>query len=242
MIIHELAKTSNISIRTLRYYDEIDLLKPAKINSSGYRVYDESCIEKLQQILFYKELNFSLSQIKTIVNDKNFDKEKAFKEQRNLLELKQKRLNNLIELIDSLIKGENNTSLKEFSMEEIEQEKQKYKEEVKAKWGNTKAYKQSNNRTNSYTKDQWKEIKEEYDSILTSFSKLVEKDPNSLEAQQLVEQWKNHINKYYYDIDNNMLSNLADMYLSDERFIDNMDKYKKGTTAFIVNCIKIYCK
>ncbi len=242
MIIHELAKLSNISIRTLRYYDEIDLLKPASINTSGYRVYDDSCLEKLQQILFYKELNFSLSQIKTILNDNNFDKEKALIEQKNLLVLKQKHLNNLINLIDSLINGEKNISLEEFSMEEIEEAKQKYQEEAKSKWGNTKAYKQSHNRTNSYTDEQWKIIKNEYDSILQGFSKLVDTDPNDKIALDLVEKWKNHINKYYYDINNNMLSNLADMYISDERFIKNMDKYKKGTTVFIVNCIKIYCK
>lgn len=242
MIIHELAKLSNISIRTLRYYDEIDLLKPASINSSGYRVYDDYCIEKLQQILFYKELNFSLSQIKTIINDNNFDKEKALIEQRTLLKLKQQRLNNLINLIDSLIKGENKTSLEEFSMKEIEKAKQKYQDEAKAKWGNTQAFKQSQKRTNSYTDEQWKEIKEEYDSILQGFSKLVDTDPNDKTALELVDKWKNHINKYYYDCDNSMLDNLADMYISDERFIKNMDKYKEGTTAYIVKAIKIYCK
>lgn len=240
MIINELAKLSNISIRTLQYYDEIGLLKPSRKNHSGYRIYDNESIKKLQQILFYKELNFSLSQIKTIINDKNFDKEKALNAQRKLLEKKRDRLENLLSLIDSVIKGENNMSFKEFNMDEINKAKKEYTKEVEEKWGNTKAYKQSKRHTDSYSKKQWETIKEESNNILEGFSKIINKESDCLEAQTLVQKWKDHINKYYYDCDNEMLNNLADMYISDSRFTKNMDKFKEGTTKFINKAIKAY--
>lgn len=119
--ISEVSKITGLSIRTLRYYDEIGLLKPTQITESGYRLYDEKTLVKLQEILFYRELDFSLQGIKDIVNSPNYNKEQALAAQKILLEHKRNRLNGIIELISDVMEGVNTMSFEAFSKEEVEQ-------------------------------------------------------------------------------------------------------------------------
>ena len=118
--ISEVAKQAGVSVRTLHYYDELGLLTPSEVTTdTGYRYYDENDITKLQQILFYRELDFSLKEIKTIMNSSDYDMSKALKQQRKLLMLKRQRLDEIIALLDANLKGEKTMSLKEFDMKEI---------------------------------------------------------------------------------------------------------------------------
>ncbi|KNY27953.1 MerR family transcriptional regulator [Pseudobacteroides cellulosolvens] len=119
--VNEVSKLTGISIRTLHYYDEIGLLKPTTCNESGYRFYDDKALEALQQILFFKEFDMPLKDIKSIMENPNFDKEKTLINQKKILMLKRKRLDNLIRLIDDILKGDNKMSFQEFSKEEIEE-------------------------------------------------------------------------------------------------------------------------
>ena len=242
MKINEVAKLSNTSVRTLHYYDEIDLLNPKSINSSGYRIYDGENIKKLQQIMFLKEMDFSLKEIKSILNDKNYNEEKAFLNHKDLLIKKRNRLNSLINLVDKYIQGENIMSFKEFDMSEIETTKAEYKKEVKERWGSTKAYKQSKERTSSYSKEQWEKINSENNRIFSSFADIRHLDTSCERAQSLVTEWKEFINKYYYDCNNEILSSLSEMYINDERFKKNIDKFGDNTSIFISKAIKHYCK
>ena len=114
MKISEVAKLSGITVRTLHYYDEIGLLKPNKITEAGYRVYSNEDLETLQQILFFRELDFQLNEIKEIMMNPNYDKNKALNKHKELLIEKRERLDGLINLIDKTIKGDNNMSFKEF--------------------------------------------------------------------------------------------------------------------------------
>ena len=123
--VNEVSKLSGVSVQTLHYYDEIGLLTPQKSDHSGYRLYDEKDIESLQQILFFRELGFELKKIKEILDKPNFDKDQALKNHKDLLLLKRTRLDNLIELTENLLKGENKMSFKEFDMAEIENAQKK---------------------------------------------------------------------------------------------------------------------
>ncbi|EQF27220.1 merR regulatory family protein [Clostridioides difficile CD160] len=118
MTVKQVSSLTGISIRTLQFYDEIDLFKPTKITSAGYRLYDEKALEVLQQILFFKELDFTLKEIKTIMENPKFDRVTAFENQRELIQIKRDRLNALLELLDKLIKGENCMDFKDFNMNE----------------------------------------------------------------------------------------------------------------------------
>ena len=112
--ISQVAKLTGVSIRTLQYYDEIGLLKPSKLTASGYRMYDGNALQTLQQILFFKELGFSLKEIKEILEKPDFDRVAAFKKQKELFLLKCDRLDRLIQLLERLEKGEQCMSFKEF--------------------------------------------------------------------------------------------------------------------------------
>ena len=118
--IKEVSKITGVSIRTLRYYDEIGLLKPAKLTDSGYRLYDGKSLQKLQEILFFKELELPLSEIKKIMEDPSYDREQALLAQKSLLEKKRNRLNGIIELISDVTKGVNTMSFEAFSREDIQ--------------------------------------------------------------------------------------------------------------------------
>ncbi len=125
--ISEMAKISGVSVRTLHYYDEIDLLKPSEvISETGYRYYDEDSLATLQQILFYRELDFSLKEIMKMMKASDYNREEAFIRQRELLKLKRKRLDQLIGLLDANLEGENMMSFEEFDTTEIEEAKEKF--------------------------------------------------------------------------------------------------------------------
>lgn len=142
--VKEVADLTGVSVRTLQYYDEIGLLKPAKVNDAGYRFYDEAELEKLQQILFFKELDFQLKDIKEIICSENYDKMGVFSKQKRLLTVKRDRLNRLLDLLERLEKGEVNMSFKEFDMSEyieaLEQFKIKNEEQVVKHWGSVEKF------------------------------------------------------------------------------------------------------
>lgn len=137
--ISQIAKLTGVSIRTLQYYDEIGLLKPSEVTLSGYRLYDDDALERLQQILFFKEMDFKLREIKEFVEEPGFDKIQAYKKQKKLLCLKRSRLDKLIGLLEKLEKGEQCMSFKEFDLSEyigaLEQFKKEKTEEVIKYWG-----------------------------------------------------------------------------------------------------------
>lgn len=142
--VKEVADLTGVSIRTLQYYDEIGLLKPTKVNESGYRFYEDTELEKLQQILFFKELDFKLKDIKEIMSSGTYDKMKVLRQQKRLLTVKRDRLNRLLILLDRLEKGEVNMSFKEFDMSEyievLEQFKAQNQEQIVKHWGSVEKY------------------------------------------------------------------------------------------------------
>lgn len=241
MRISEVAKLTGITVRTLHYYDEIGLLKPSEITEAGYRLYSREDLEILQQILFFRELDFPLSQIKEIMNNPNYDKEEALKKQKELLIQQRQRIEGLIKLIEKRIEGDNNMSFKEFDMNEIEENKKKYAKEVKERWGTSKAYEESEKKTSSYNKEKWGDINQETSEIFKGFAELRNSDPGSEEVQELVRRWQKYITDNFYTCTNEILSGLGLMYVEDERFKENLDKNSEGTAKLMAEAIKIYC-
>ena len=238
MLIKEFADFTGVSVRTLHYYDEIGLLLPAVVDRyTGYRFYDENSLLRMQEILFYRELDFSLKSIGEILSSPNYDKSKALKEQKQLLILKKERLERLISAIDSAVKGEN--VMKAFDNSEFE----KHKAEAKEKWGKTDAYKQHTEKTKNYSKQKWNDLAEGMDNIMAEFSVVMRNGeaPDSSAAQHLVKMLQNHITENYYFCTKEILAGLGQMYVADERFRNNIDKHADGTAAFICEAIEAYC-
>ncbi len=239
MQIKEFAEFTGVSVRTLHYYDEIGLLTPAFVDrSTGYRFYDENSLLRMQEILFYRELDFSLKNIEEILSSPNYDKNKALKEQKHLLTLKKERLERLISAIDGAVKGEN--VMKAFDSSEFE----KHKAETKEKWGKTDAYKEHAERTKNYSKQKWNDLAEGMDHIMAEFAVCMKngEEPDSTKAQNLVEILQKHITENYYLCTNEILAGLGQMYVGDERFRNNIDKNGDGTAAFICEAIEVYCR
>ena len=241
MKISEVAKLSGVTVRTLHYYDEIGLLKPSKTTEAGYRMYSIEDLEKLQQILFFRELDFPLNEIKEIMINPKYDKIEALNKHKELLIEKRKRIDGLVTLIYKTIKGDNNMSFKEFDNSKIEENKRKYSEEVKKRWGNTDAYKEYEKKTTSYDENSWNTINEEMAKILKEFADNRDKDVNSDIVQSLVEKWRGYITLNFYNCTKEILSCLGLMYIGDERFKENIDKYGEGTSEFMAKAIEIYC-
>lgn len=142
MQIKEFAKLTGVTVRALHYYDEIGLMKPSSVDEqNGYRFYDERCLERMQEILFYRKLDFPLKEIRTILSSPEYNKKTALKGQKRLLILKKERLERLISALDDAMKGEKIT-MNAFDNSEFEAQREKYAAEAKKKWGETAAYKE----------------------------------------------------------------------------------------------------
>lgn len=239
--INEVAKLTGVTVRTLHYYDEIGLLHPSEITEAGYRLYDKESLETLQQILFFKEINFSLTDIKKIMSSPSYDKKEALYNHREILIKQRNRLNELIDLVEKTLKGENDMSFKQFDNTEIEEAQLKYAKEVKERWGDTDAYAESKRKTSTYDKDKWKYVNDQGASILKEFSEKKHLAPDSDEVQSLVKKWQDHITDSFYKCTNEILAGLGQMYIGDERFTQNIDKNGEGTAEFMAKAIAIYC-
>lgn len=242
MKINEVAKLTGITVRTLHYYDEIGLLKPSEITEAGYRLYDNSTLEILQQILFFRELDFTLSDIREMMTNPYYNKAETLTKHKALLLQKRNRLNGLIDLVDITLKGESDMSFKQFDKTEFEVTKKKYAAEVKERWGETATYAESEERTNSYHDSQWKMLLGESEAILREFGNNRSMDPDSKDAQELVKKWQTYITSHFYNCTKEILSCLGLMYIHDERFTKNIDQNGEGTAAFMAAAIEAYCK
>ena len=238
MQIKEFAEFTGVSVRTLHYYDEIGLLTPAFVDkSTGYRFYDENSLLRMQEILFYRELDFSLKSIAEILSSSDHDTRKSLEEQKILLTLKKERLERLISAIDDAMKGEN--VMGAFDDSEFE----KHKAEAQERWGQTPAYKQYAEKTQNYSRQKWNDMAEGMDRILAEFAVCMKNGEaaDSAEVQHLVGMLQNYITGNYYNCTDQILSGLGQMYVADERFQSNIDKHADGTAAFISKAIKVYC-
>jgi MerR family transcriptional regulator, thiopeptide resistance regulator len=232
--VHKLADLAGITVRTLHHYDEIGLLKPSFSGSNGYRYYEEKELLKLQQILFFRELEFSLEQIKQMMNTETFDTKKALEDQKEMLKLKRERIDALLLTIERRIKGseymKNDDLYGGFTKKQMEE----YKEEAKKRWGNTDAYKQSEERTKNFTKADYDRLAEEGTKWTQKLSDTRDKGftSDSPEIQEMVSQHYNGL-RTFYEPNYELYRGLANMYVDDPRFAAYYEKFGKGLSIFM---------
>lgn len=240
--IKKFSELTGVSVRTLHYYDEIGLLKPCFVDEqNGYRFYDRNSLERMQEILFYRELDFPLKSIAEILSSPNYDKQKALAEQKRLLILKKNRLERLILALEQAEKGE--ITMNAFDNSEYETARQQYEDEAKRRWGDTAAYKENKARTAEYSKEKWNAVSEEMDNIFSAFAHCLNggESTDSETVQSLVKKLQDYITANFYHCTDCILAGLGEMYVCDERFKKNIDKHAEGTAEFVSKAIKIYC-
>jgi DNA-binding transcriptional MerR regulator len=240
MSVHEVVKLTGITARTLHYYDEIGLLKPTKVTEAGYRMYDDTALSRLQNILLFRELKFPLKEIKVILDSPNFDPSEAIAQQIRLLELQYKHLGELITFTRELQKkGVMTMNFEVFDKSEID----KYEAEVKAKWGNTKAYQEYKQKDIARNKDSYGKLAKELMTMFSELGELKHLTPNADEVQMKISALQKFITDNYYVCTDEILSGLGEMYVSDERFKNNIDKVGgDGTADFVKQAIAVYCR
>jgi len=240
--VKQLSDLAGISPRTLHYYDEIGLLKPATHGDNGYRYYGEDCLPRLQQILFFKELDFSLEEIQAILAQPNFDVVQALQVHRQALLERVERLNRLIQTIDKTtlhLKGQKTMKKKEY-FEGFSEEKQKeYEKEIRQKYGE-KAFEGVTD-WNSYTPEQKKRIIAESDAIYTDIAAVMDRGYASPEVQQIIARWHQHL-RYFYEPSTERLLGLGQMYTEHPEFVAKFRAIHPDLPEFLNQAIQFYCK
>lgn len=231
-----------MTVKTLHHYDDIGLLSPTGRSEAGYRIYEASDIERLQQILFYRELGFTLEKIVTIVDDPRTDAVGHLRRQRELLTERIERLHRMVAAIDHEMEARE-MDIKLTPEERLEVfgdfDPEDHAEEAEQRWGNSEAYRQSQRRVSSYTKEDWLKIKAEHEEIAANLAAVFESGaaPDSEHARDAAEAHRQHITRWYYDCSYEIHRGLGEMYVSDERFRANYDVHAPGLAEFTRDAI-----
>ncbi|MYL21796.1 MerR family transcriptional regulator [Halobacillus litoralis] len=246
--VKEMADLTGTSIRTLHHYDDIGLLTPKWTNEKGYRFYGEDEVKRMQQILFFKEMDLPLTRIQQILENPDFNEAEALRQHKAVLLKKKERLEKLIMSVDqslnSLQGGKvmtNEDRFRPFNKKEIEKHQQQYAKEVEGRWGHMDAYKESKRRTDQYKDEDWKKIQEESMEIDRSLSAGMKDGPDDPEVQRLVDEKRRHITTYFYPCTLEIFQGLGSMYVHDPRFKKNLDQWGEGYAVFLKEAIDIYC-
>ncbi|MGG1631727.1 MerR family transcriptional regulator [Rossellomorea sp. NRS-1567] len=245
--VKKLGEIAGVSTRTLRYYDEIELLKPARTNSSGYRIYGQKEVDRLQQILFYKELGVGLDEIKDILDDPGFDATHALMEHRGELLARREQLDRLIANVDKTLRvkeGRITMSDKEkfegFKEKMVEDNEKKYGKEVRGKYGD-KAVDESNARVMNMSQEDHEKVTQLEKEIKQSLGEAFQTgDPASDAAQKAADLHKQWISFYWGHYSKEAHAGLAQMYVDDERFKAYYDAEQEGMAEFLRDAIHIY--
>ena len=235
--VNEVSKLTGVSVRTLHHYDAIGLLKPAKTTEAGYRLYDDTALSRLQDILLFRELQFPLKEIKAILDSPGFDPSEALTQQIELLELQYKHIGELISFAREIQKkGVREMNFRVFDNSEIEQ----YKAEAKAKWGDTEAYQEYEQKQKSG--HDFSETASQLMNLFSEIGALRQLPPDDKAVQEKISVLQNFITGNYYTCTAEILRSLVQMYVSDERFKHNIDKAGgEGTAEFVNQAIAFYC-
>ena len=240
--VSKLAKIAGVSVRTLHHYDEIGLLKPSFRSASGYRKYQRGDLLRLQQILFYRELDFSLNEIKDIMDDPDYNEIQAFVNHRRSIEQRIERLSNLLNTLDkTLLQYKEDTMVltdeelyEGFTKEQIE----RYNKDVDEKFGSG-TVKASEERIKKMSKKQWQDVKEEGGAIILEMADLMDLPPESSEVQKLIRRHHAWI-KNYWKPNAESYKGLGRGYVENPEFRAFYDKYKIGLADFFCAAMEYY--
>lgn len=240
--VKAVADTAGISIRTLHHYDEIGLLRPASLSPAGYRLYGREDLERLQQVLFFRELGFSLKEIKEILDSPHFDRKQALTSHRRLLLEHKRRLERLIESVDQSIGAiERGETMSESEMFEVFDRKQleEWREEARQNWGSENVD-ESWRRASKYTKEDWTKIQAEGQEYTVAIAGLMDRNPADPEVQRQVGRHFKLINDRFYTCTPDVFRGLGEMYVQDSRFAEFYEKVKPGLADFMRQAMAVY--
>ena len=239
MTVHEVSKLAGVSIRTLQYYDRIGLLHPAGYTDAGYRLYDDTDLERLQHILLFRELEFPLKDIKAIMNSPDFDRDRALEQQIELLRLKKEHIENLMNFALGIkLIGVKHMDFKAFDRSRLDE----YARQAKELYGNTPEYKEMQEKTKNRTKEEDNLLADRFMLLFKEAGQIKDSDPASPEAQDLVKRIQEFITENMYTCTDKILRGLGKMYAGGGDFTKNIDAYGgEGTAEFVDKAIQIYC-
>jgi DNA-binding transcriptional MerR regulator len=240
--VKQLADLAGVTPRTLRYYDQIGLLLPPLIGENGYRYYDRGSLRRLQQILFFREMDVPLKEIQQLMDDPEFQPLQALQAHRKALLARRKRLDRLLDTIEQTIlefQGDRKMSEKEY-FSGFNQAR--YEEEVRERWGNTDQYTESIKNWSEYSGKQKQKILQLGGEIV---ERIITEDPDTApdapEVQAAVDEYFQYFNQYYYRMDLDFFRGLSEMWVEDPRFAVNYDMVREGGAEFIRDAVRIYC-
>ncbi|MGN0401191.1 MAG: MerR family transcriptional regulator [Acetatifactor sp.] len=239
MTVNEVSKLTGVSIRALQYYDTIGLLPPSKYSESGYRLYDDTALERLQQILLFKELEFPLKEIKAIIDAPNFDRNKALEQQIELLTMKKEHLENLINFALGIKwLGVKKMDFTVFDTRKIDE----YSQRAKEQWGQTPEYREFEAKARNWTDEDQQGMMQDFMQIFAEFGQMMSMNPGDEKVQLQVRKLQDYISEHFYNCTKEILSCLGKMYSGGGEFTENIDRVGgTGTAEFSSQAIEIYC-
>ncbi len=239
MTVKRVSDLTGVSVRTLQYYDKIGLLSPTELTDAGYRLYDDTALERLQQILLFRELEFPLKEIKAILDSPNFDGKKALSQQIELLELKKKHLENLINFARGIkMIGVRAVDFSAFDRAKIDE----YAKKAREQWSDTDAYKEFLEKTKDRTQEEDELLAEGFMSLFVEFGTMKNESPDSDKVQLQVKKIQDYITEHLYTCTDTILASLGKMYVGGGELTDNIDNScGNGMAAFVAKAIEYYC-
>lgn len=241
--VKQLSKLAGVTPRTLRHYDAIGLLKPSRIGDNGYRYYGEESLLQLQQILFYRELDMPLEDIKKIMAESRFDVLAALESHKAALKKRVDRTDRLLQTIENTIehlKGRQTMNAKGFFEGFSEKEQEKYAQEAAQRW-DPEIVGASNRKWKAYSEAEKKKILAEGKAVYTDLAAVMFKGAGSREVQAVIARWHKHM-QYFWSPDDDQLLGLADLYNDDPRFKANYEGVHPGLAEFMRAAVKVYVR
>ena len=239
--IGELAGRAGVSVRMLRHYDAMGLLRPVAATESGYRLYDRAALDRLRRIRYLRSLDFPLEEIARMLDGTQRDTALALARHRELMKARRERIDAILSQLDRAIAGEPIAPKEEKTMTQWEEIKRQYADEARERWGNTDAHRESERRDAVRTPEQQNEALAEMDAILQAFAEARMLNAAYARAQALVARLKAHITQRHYPCTDEILAGLGVMYAQDARFQRNIDRFGEGTAAFMSRAIAHRC-
>jgi DNA-binding transcriptional MerR regulator len=237
------ARLAGVTVRTLHHYDRIGLLSPSDRTATGYRVYTPSDLDRLHQVLVYRELGFPLEEVATLLDDADADPEAHLRRQHALLRDRLERTGAVLAALEKEMEARSmGISLTPEEKFELfgENYSEDYEREAEERWGDTDAWTQSARRTAAYSKHDWVRIKDETDDLQRRFGEVMRagSPADSAEAMDVAEDHRQHISRWFYDCPPAMHAGLGRMYVEDERFAANYERVAPGLAQYVSTAVQ----
>ncbi len=237
--VGELSELAGVTVRTLHHYDEIGLLCPSERSQAGYRLYSYEDVGRLQEIIVWRQLGFSLAEIQQLLDDPAHNRIQALRRQRELVEHELERLGATARALDAALRAHQNGTRLEVAKMFEGFDPAEYESEVRERWGHTDAYRESTRRTAQYGEQEWAQIRAESEQIVSDFAQLMAADepPTGEPARAVAERHRQQISQRFYPCSPTMHRGLAEMYISDQRFADNYERVAQGLARYVHDAI-----